>query len=247
MALADEAGRRLLRQPLLGGVERDSLDDWLLGGRDGGGVRWREGDPGLHAVSTGAVGLVLALRCDRQPQRVLQVAVDDAARFLAERLRGDDGLVRDRLLPGGGVEPTVWSYNQGLAVALDVARHRLGDQGALTRARAYADAGVQRFDGDAGWAQPLVFLAVWCRCLAALSAFDPDPRWPAHVLAHAARVTALPRLGDGDLSGHGALPDPGRYDAGRSQALDLAGAVQVLATAALLHDDAAVTRVADLC
>ena len=88
-----------------------------------GGVRWREGSRGLHACSTGAVG-VLALRAPHAPPQALEVA-RRCADFLLGPLRRPDGLVGDHV-GAGGLDPTVWSYNQGLAVGLLTLLHGAG-------------------------------------------------------------------------------------------------------------------------
>lgn len=89
-----------------------------------GGVRWVRGGNTVNACSTGAAGLLFAVLAEapapldpafraRMAERAL-----DAATFLHDRLLRSDGLLSDHVRADGSVEPSVWSYNQGLAVAV---------------------------------------------------------------------------------------------------------------------------------
>jgi hypothetical protein len=212
-----------------------ALLDWLTRFvDDDGGARWVEGGDARHACSTGTVGVALALSAAPGDERHRTAA--RCSRFLREVLADDDGIVRDNIDAAGNVEATRWSYNQGLAVRLDVALAHLGDDDALDRARAWADAGLAAFaDSDQHrslWQQPIAFNAVWFRGLLSLATLDGEgartasTRRTLTTYADGVRLT----LGANDLR----LPPPseagpGRYQAGESEVLDLAGCVQVLA------------------
>lgn len=198
------------------------VSQWTRSGEAaGGGVRWRESRDGVHACSTGAAGLLAArLAGDRSgPTDGSELAfAARCAAFLAGPLALPSGLVADNAR-GGRVEPTVWAYNQGLAVGLSVQLHRSGLDGALDRARALAARTVSYFgEQDRLWRQPPCFVAVLGRMLLLLGSADGDPRWSTVVDGYLARVWERARTPDG-VTGAGI----GKYD--REHTLDLAGVV----------------------
>ena len=89
-----------------------------------GGVLWVRGGATVNACSTGAAGLLFAVLADESTpldvslRERLSHRAEEAARFLHRRLVRSDGLLADHLRADGSVEPSVWTYNQGLAVAL---------------------------------------------------------------------------------------------------------------------------------
>jgi hypothetical protein len=213
----------------------DALQRWVTTGYDAdGGVRWRErdwsGDAGTtNACSTGAAG-VAALRVagpGGSPEPDELAFARRCRDFLAGRLRLTSGLVADHLRVDGTVEPTVWSYNQGLLIGLEVLLDRSGDEGALRRAREHAELTTEWFGaGDRLWLQPPCFVAVLLRMLLLLHSADLDPRWPAFADAYLDRVFASAGA-DGGWRGAGI----GRY--GDEVVLDVAGLTQVAALRAL--------------
>jgi hypothetical protein len=218
------AGARWRCRPL------DALQTWVASGAEAdGGVRWRERGRTRNACSTGAAG-VAALRvagpgCAPDAE---EVAFARRCRdFLAGRLRLTSGLVADHVRADGTVEPTVWSYNQGLLVGLEVLLDRAGEEGALGRAREHAELTTEWFAaGDRLWLQPPCFAAVLLRMLLLLYSADGDGRWPAVADAYLDRVFASARA-DGGWRAAGI----GRY--GEEVVLDVAGLTQVAALRAL--------------
>jgi hypothetical protein len=200
----------------------------------GGGVRWREWTGGVHASSTGAAGL-LSLRAadlplpDAGPDAVPDPGPDawrepgdDAvafarrcADFLLGPLRLPSGLVADNLR-GGRLDPTAWSYNQGLAIGLLTALHQDGDDGALDSARELAETTLAHFSvHDRLWQQPPCFVAVLGRMLLLLHAVDHDQHWVTFVDDYLDQVWERTAASGFEGSGIGA------YD--RELTLDLAG------------------------
>jgi Glycosyl hydrolase family 76 len=178
-----------------------------------GGVRWREGSRGLHACSTGAVG-VLALRAPDAPAHAVEVA-RRCADYLLGPLRRPDGLVGDHVRAGTH-DPTVWSYNQGLAVGLLTLLHRRGAPSALASAQELAHLTVEHFGAhDRLWREPPCFVGVLGRMLLLLHSTDGDRRWVAVVDDYLERV--WDRTGSHAFTGAGI----GAYD--RERSLDLAG------------------------
>jgi len=222
LARSDAAWIELARS-LLPFLDRGRVD----AGPDGTGVRWRVGDPSINACSTGPVGL-LAVRLSRHEpdpsRREALVELGRATRrFIARRLTRPDGLVGDRREPDGSLEPTVWSYNQGAAMALVVALAELGEPERLDDARALAARTLDHLAPDDGlWRQPPAFNGVFLRELLTLHDHDGDPGWTEVVdryLDRAWREGLLPSTG---LVGAGGI---GRYDDG--YAMDHAALVQL--------------------
>ena len=178
-----------------------------------GGVRWREGSRGLHACSTGTVG-VLALRAPEASPESSTVA-RRCADFLLGPLRRPDGLVADNIR-ASALDDTVWSYNQGLAIGLLALLHQQGDASALSAAQDLAELTVEHYAvDDRLWREPPCFVAVLGRMLLLLHAHDGDVRWVTVVDAYLDRV--WDRTAADGFTGSGI----GAYDQERS--LDLAG------------------------
>lgn len=173
------------------------IDVFVQGGLDpeSGGILWVEGGDTRNACSTGAGALLHAL---------LGGEVAASLAFL-EHLRDADGLVRDHVRADGSIEPTVYSYNQGLLVAAAAAAGRddLADDA--------AEAGAAHFTADRLWSQPVAFNAVYARAVLR--------RVPSAVLEYGRR------LADEGHDEHGWATRAGRYD--DTRVLDTAGALQI--------------------
>lgn len=174
------------------------VDDFLRTGYDPdtGGILWVEGGDTVNACSTGAAALLHA---------ELGYPIDAELEFLAH-LRNPDGLVRDHVRPDGHIEPSVYSYNQGLflAAALRAGRSDLAAEA--------AEAGAAFFTVDRLWEQAVCFNAVYAKaCLRA----GQD-----HVIDEYAQ-----RLHEDGRDDNGWFTGAGRYDDGK--VLDTAGALQI--------------------
>jgi hypothetical protein len=116
-----------------------------------GGVRWAEGASSRNTCSTASAAWLAASLGE----------TDLAGRWmdwLDATLRDHDGLYADNI-DGDRIEPTVFSYNQGAAVA---ALHLLGrDRDAAATARA----SLTVFDGERLWREPPPFAVIWFRAL----------------------------------------------------------------------------------
>jgi len=148
----------------------------LSGCRPDGGVLWVEGGASRNACSTGSAGLLFATIAAAHPH--LDIATREnlahrasgAAMFLRHRLRRSDGLIADHVGPDSKarhtreverVEPSVWSYNQALALAL------FDRTGHSDWAEEVLDAMATRVTRDELHAQPAVFVTIWFRTLLA--------------------------------------------------------------------------------
>jgi hypothetical protein len=148
------------------------------GRQNHGGVAWKdEPHPTINTCSTAPVAL-LALRAGELGVKAGAVEfAQQAVRYLVTRLRRDDLLYADHVRVDGTVDPTVFSYNQGSAVALQtvLAQH---DGGAhhVDDAHATAVAALAEFRGDRLFTHPPAFNAVFFRGLLLLDAMRPVPQ-----------------------------------------------------------------------
>jgi hypothetical protein len=173
------------------------------------------------------------------------------AGFLREALTLPSGLVADRVSRSGVVEPTTWSYNQGLALGLWTLLGTHGDPRSADAASALSAVAAGRYSTvDELWAQPPCFVAVWFRMALLHDALTlpapgsvPDDsagrattragrvRIRTTELLHAYLARAWEHVGvDGDVA---AWLDSGVGRYGREDTLDTAGLVQLAALAAL--------------
>jgi len=200
----------------------------LRGERPGGGVAWRVGGRAVHACSTGAAGLLAA-----GLGGPAQVAF--ARRCLAALdgpLRLPGGLVADHRHPDGRREETMWSYNQGLAIALTLAVGAGTPAQRVAAAAARAAAVVEALPLDVVWLQPPAFVAIFGRALVALGDADGDPAWGRYLDAYRHRVWSTARVGRWCTGG-----GIGAYDDGR--VLDQSGLSQLFTLATLAPHAAA--------
>lgn len=173
------------------------LDHFVQSGLEAsGGIRWVEGGQTVNACSTGAGALLHA---------GLGGDISASLDFLSE-LRDSDGLVRDHVRADGSIEPSIWSYNQGLLIAA------AATAGRMVLAQEAAEAGRAHFTAERLWQQPVAFNAVYAKAQTRLG-LDP------HVTDYAARLFESGR----DEQGWFTLA--GRYDEGK--VLDAAAALQI--------------------
>jgi hypothetical protein len=136
-------------------VRVGELINFLRTGEDpAGGVHWVEGSTTRNTCSTAAAAW-LALLAGAPDDLVFAGRVMG---WLVSTLRGPDDLFADRI-DGGRVEPTVWSYNQGAAVA---ALRLLGRDADADRT---ATASIETIRGQRRWVEPPPFLAIWFRAI----------------------------------------------------------------------------------
>lgn len=183
-----------------GGFSRrraQDIDAFVQSGLDdSGAIRWVEGGTTLNACSTGAGALLHA---------GLGGDIEASLRFLRE-LRDSDGLVRDHVRDDGSIEPSVWSYNQGLLIAAALQ----ADDKAL--AHEASEAGRSHFTADRLWEQPVAFNAMYAKAQLRIGA-------GTEVVEYA------DRLHDQGRDDHGWFTNAGRYDDGH--VLDAAAALQI--------------------
>jgi hypothetical protein len=176
-----------------------------------GGIRWRRGLSTRNTCST-AASAWLAMLADGSQDRAFAERVMG---WLISTLRRPDGTFADRI-DDGVVEPTVWSYNQGAAVAALRLIGRAADADSTARAS------IEIFEGERRWSEPPPFLAIWFRALA------DDPTVGGRAIRslreHVDRMLALAYDEDTRLFTRGGI---GSYD-GRTT-IDQAAAIQLLA------------------
>ena len=189
-------------------VAARSLAFVRTGERPGGGVAWVEGGHSRNTCST-ASGAWLAARLG---ETALALRWMD---WLGEVLRGPDGLYSDRV-EAGRVDPAIFSYNPGAAVA---ALHAGGrDRDAIATARA----SLALFDVERLWREPPPFAAIWFRALLGV----PQVAQETHAVldAYARRLLDDARDPATGLFTRGGI---GTYDGTRT--IDQAAIVQILA------------------
>ena len=176
-----------------------------------GGVRWVENAETRNTCSTASAAWLALELGDR--------AFADRAMDWLDALRTDDGLYQDRL-EGGVIDPTIWSYNQGAAVAALRLLGRADD------ATTTATASLELFTGDRLWREPPPFLAIWFRALLR----DPvaSPEAMRRLVAHTDRLLSEALDPATGLFRAGGV---GSYDG--STTIDQAATVQMLAMRAL--------------
>ncbi len=176
-----------------------------------GGVRWAEHATTRNTCSTASASW-LALLAGGPDDRVF---AERTMRWLTETLGLPDGLVADGI-DRGVVEPTVWSYNQGAAVA---ALRLLGREEEAERTAA---ASLETFRGSRRWREPPPFLAIWYRALVG----DPSVG-PVAIASLRDHVDRLTRVAYDETTGLFNRGSVGSYD-GRTT-IDLAATIQLLA------------------
>lgn len=140
-----------------------------------GGVLWVRGGATRNACSTGAAGLLFAVLATADTETTADTGAtedtgfysgfrermsqraEDAAQFLHRYLLRSDGLISDHVRADGSVEPSVWTYNQGLAVALF---HRTGHVDWADDLEAAVAVGLPEQERHR---QPAAFTSIWYR------------------------------------------------------------------------------------
>lgn len=169
-----------------------------------GGVLWSEGGESRNACSTGAAGVLFAVLASGEApvptstRARLGERAEAAADFLHTRLLRDDGLIADHLDANDRVEPSVWSYNQGLALVLFA---RTGHSDWAEEVVAAVERGMPPSVLDG---QPAAFNAIWFR---SLMAYRPQAR-PAAAEDYLERAWATGR------DQRGLFTEVARYDDG---------------------------------
>jgi hypothetical protein len=131
-----------------------------------GGVLWVEGGDTLNACSTGSAGVLFAVVAQAPglsaaDRRTFTEQATASHEFLQTALLRSDGLIADHLRADGSVEPSVWTYNQGLALRL---AGLVGDHDA---ARGIEESVLRGVSAAEMRRQPAVFTSIWWRCLLA--------------------------------------------------------------------------------
>lgn len=188
-----------------------------------GGVLWVEGGDRLHSCSTGSAGLLAAAVGRAESGRPRPMALT-CGQFIDDELLNPDGLVADNIAPDGQVDPSVFTYNQGLTIQLRIER------GDLDGAAALAETVGREFSEQRFWDHPAAFNAIYCRALLRLDAVRGEQRWRSFVEDYADRFWREGRDQRGLFSG------AGRYDKGF--VLDHAAVTGLLAALALPEERA---------
>ncbi len=174
------------------------ISDFVQTGLDPetGGIKWDEDGPTYNACSTGAGALLHARLGNR---------IDASLNFLTH-LRTSEGLVQDHVRADGSIEPSVYSYNQGLLILAALAA------GETALAQETSEAGEAHFTSQRLWKQPVAFNAIYAKAQLRLGR-------KAAISEYADSLEESGRDEDGWFT------QAGRYDDGR--VLDTAAALQI--------------------
>lgn len=177
-----------------------------------GGVRWVEDATTRNTCSTASAAWLALKLGDRG-------FATRAMDWLGMELRTQQGLYMDRV-DGEHRDPTIWSYNQGAAVAA------LGKLDRAEEAATTASASLALFVEERLWREPPPFLAIWFRALLR----EPTARTVAALglQRHTDRLLAEARDPKTGLFTGGGV---GSYDG--STTIDQAATVQMLAMRAI--------------
>lgn len=190
-----------------------------------GGIRWVERSRARHTCSA-APAAQLALRLHLAGGKDDDDLLGFARRtltWLDRTLRGPDGLYADHV-DRNGVNPTLWTYNQGAAIGAHLLMHRTtGEEPWLASAHSTAAASLRRFDAGRTWRHPPVFNAVWFRNLLPLDRVGSVPGLDEAIDTYLERAWSSGRDGKG-LFTAGSI---GAYDG--TPAIDAGGLVQLYA------------------
>jgi hypothetical protein len=145
-----------------------------------GGVFWttERGNRDRNTVTT-ATGALLGLELYSRTHDPTQLSwARRMLTWVSTCMLAPDGLLWDHLELDGTRDETHWSYNQGTAIGANVLLYRLtGEQDAVERAEALADASLAYFDRTRAGNEPPFFLAIWFRNLLSLESVDGDARY----------------------------------------------------------------------
>jgi hypothetical protein len=203
------------------------------GQHDQGGLYWLEQDKvARHTCSMGPGGeLAMQLYEATGREEYLEFGKEQAA-ALAATTRRDDHLYGDSRNDNGSFDPTVYSYNQGTPIGLDVMLFKAtGERRYLDRAKQSADAALRYYaEGDRLWKQPPCFNAIYFRNLLALQAISPDPRILAQLDGYLDKVWREARNPETGLFDQGGI---GKYGDEPGNVLDQGALSQLYAIRAL--------------
>jgi hypothetical protein len=145
-------------------------------------------------------------------------------------LQRPDGLYADHLDLAGKVEGTVWSYNQGVPVGVNVLLHRAtGERRHLREARRIAEASLAWFVGGGRLDDhPVFFNSIWFKNLLLLESVTGGCTYRDAAAAYAERVWTTRR---DPATGLFRFPHDGVVD-GSTQLLEQAAVVQLFAVLA---------------
>ncbi|MDP5279514.1 glycoside hydrolase family 76 protein [Sphingomonas sp. DG1-23] len=186
-----------------------------------GGVRWtQKADNGDRNTVSNMPAAQLGLRLHQITGE--RAYLDDALRFYRWTnavLQRPDGLYHDHLKRDGTVEKTVWTYNQGVPVGVNVLLWQATREARyLAEARRIAAASTKRFTIERLDRQPPPFNAIYFKNLLLLESATGGRQHPAAMRAYADRMWRHRRDAASGLC---------RPREGRAELIDTAAMVQI--------------------
>lgn len=201
-----------------------------------GGLYWKENEKRMsrNTCSNGpAIQLALGLyEISKEPADLAFARNLD--KFTYSNLQSPEGLFYDNLGDDGGLDKTIWSYNQGVMIGASVQFYQVsGDRAYLERSRKTALAAMAYFASDDRlWRQPPAFNAVFFRNLLKLEEHYPDIGARKMLTAYLERARSQAYNSETGLYGGGGM---GKYTSKEAQpeSIDQAAFVQMHALLAM--------------
>ncbi len=166
------------------------LTGWDTSQTDGcpGGVFWEDVSGSQRNTTANAANAEVGLelyQLTKNATDLFRAAV--MYRWVNTCLKSADGLYYDHVNPGGTVNTTLWSYNQGTMVGAGVLLYQItGNVGFLTSAQATAEAAVAYFGTGATLQnQGPAFNAIYFRDLFVLNQVQADSTYGSEAQAYA--------------------------------------------------------------
>ncbi len=146
-----------------------------------GGVFWQEPSSGTdrNAVSTGGAALLNAELFRITGKQVYRNNAEQYVAWTVNTLTLNNGLIGDHISADGTVDPTVWSYNQGLVIGTYASLFSsTGNPAYLDAAHALAERTITYLNTDNRMAEePPVFVSIFMRSLGNLNEIAPKPEY----------------------------------------------------------------------
>ena len=166
------------------------LTGWDTSQSDGcpGGVFWEDVSGSQRNTSSNAANAEVGLELYRLTNNGIDLFAAAAMyQWVNKCLVSPGGLYYDHVNPGGSVNTTIWSYNQGTMVGAGVLLYQItGDGGYLTAARATAGAALAYFGtGATLQGQGPAFNAIYFRNLFVLNQVQPNSAYGSEAQAYA--------------------------------------------------------------
>ena len=166
------------------------VSGWDTSSTDGcpGGVFWEDVSGSQRNTAANAGGAEVGLELYQLTKNSSDLSwATQMYQWMNTCLAAPGGLYYDHVNPGGSVNTTIWSYNQGTMVGADVLQYEItGTASYLTAAETTAEAAVSHFGtGTTLQSQGPAFNGIYFRDLFVLNQVHPDRDYRSEAKAYA--------------------------------------------------------------